>query len=111
MIFTLYLKGMDEQLKRLLFMGLGLASTSRRAKFLLDKIEIEGKLGEEEGRRITDEILAALKSEGGNVGNDIKDYLNDTLSEFETPSRKEFKQLQERVAKLEAILKQLGHDV
>jgi polyhydroxyalkanoate synthesis regulator phasin len=47
--------GMDEQLKKLLFMGLGLASTSRRAKFLLDKIEIEGKLSEEEGRRITDD--------------------------------------------------------
>jgi len=106
-----YLMGMDEQLKRLLFMGLGLASTSRRAKFLLDKIEIEGKLSEEEGRRITDEILSALKSESGNVGNDIKDYLNDALSEFETPSRKEFKLLQDRVQKLEAILRNLGHNV
>jgi polyhydroxyalkanoate synthesis regulator phasin len=106
-----YLMGMDEQLKRLLFMGLGLASTSRRAKFLLDKIEIEGKLSEEEGRRITDEILSALKSESGNVGNDIKDYLNDALSELETPSRKEFKLLQDRVQKLEAILRNLGHNV
>lgn len=103
--------GMDEQLKKLLFMGLGLASTSRRAKFLLDKIEIEGKLSEEEGRRITDEMLAAFKSEGSSFGSDVKNYLNDTLSEFETPSRKEFMQLQERVAKLEAILRSLGHDV
>ncbi len=102
---------MDEQLKRLLFMGLGLASTSRRAKFLLDKIEIEGKLSEEEGRRISDEILSAFKSEGSNMGNDIKDYLNDTLSEFETPSRKEFNALKDRIAKLEAVLKNLGHDV
>ncbi len=92
-------------------MGLGLASTSRRAKFLLDKIEIEGKLSEEEGRRITDEMLAAFKNEGNSLGSDIKNYLNDTLSEFETPSRKEFVALQERVAKLEAILKSLGHDI
>jgi polyhydroxyalkanoate synthesis regulator phasin len=102
---------MDEQLKKLLFVGLGLASTSRRAKFLLDKIEIEGKLSEEEGRRITDEMLAAFKNEGNSLGSDIKNYLNDTLSEFETPSRREFEALQARVQKLEAILKQMGHDI
>jgi polyhydroxyalkanoate synthesis regulator phasin len=56
-------------------------------------------------------MLAAFKNEGNSLGSDIKNYLNDTLSEFETPSRKEFVALQERVAKLEAILKSLGHDI
>jgi polyhydroxyalkanoate synthesis regulator phasin len=47
---------MDDRLKKLIYSGIGIASLSRRAKFLLDKLEIEGKLSEEEGKRIVDEI-------------------------------------------------------
>lgn len=102
---------MDEQLKRFLYMGIGLASLSKRARFLLDKLEIEGQLGEEEGKRIVEDILKEVKGEGAHLKDDFYRYLHDTLNEFETPSRKDLNELKQRVEKLEALMRAMGHDL
>jgi polyhydroxyalkanoate synthesis regulator phasin len=92
-------------------MGVGLASTSRKAQLLLEKMEMEGQLSEEEGKRIVGEIIQGVKSEGAHLKDDAYRYFHEVLNEIDTPSKKEFFQLQQRVEKLEAILKQLGHDI
>jgi polyhydroxyalkanoate synthesis regulator phasin len=102
---------MDDRLKKLIYSGIGIASLSRRAKFLLDKLEIEGKLSEEEGKRIVDEITAELKGEGAQLKDDLYGFLEQTLSEFETPTRRELNELKARIEKLETLLKGLGHDL
>ncbi|MBP7512231.1 MAG: hypothetical protein KA981_09885 [Bacteroidia bacterium] len=102
---------MDDRLKSLLYMGVGLASTSRKAQLLLEKMEMEGQLSEEEGKRIVGEIIQGVKSEGSHLKDDAYRYFHEVLNEIDTPSKKEFFQLQQRVEKLEAILKQLGHDI
>lgn len=102
---------MDDRLKSLLYMGVGLASTSRKAQLLLEKMEMEGQLSEEEGKRIVGEIIQGVKSEGAHLKDDAYRYFHEVLNEIDTPSKKEFFQLQQRVEKLEAILKQLGHDI
>ena len=99
---------MDDRLKKLLYSGIGIASLSRRAKFLL---EIEGKLSEEEGKRIVDEITAELKGEGQHLKDDFYGFLEQSLSEFETPTRRELNELKARIEKLETLLKGLGHDL
>ncbi|MCF8253610.1 MAG: hypothetical protein K9H61_13635 [Bacteroidia bacterium] len=97
---------MEDRLKSLLFMGVGLASTSRKAKLLLDKLEMEGQLSEEEGRRIVSEIMDGVKSEGAHLQEDVYRYLHEILNEVDTPSKKEFNELKLRVEKLEAILQE-----
>lgn len=102
---------MDDRLKSLLYMGVGLASTSRKAQLLLEKMEMEGQLSEEEGKRIIGEIVAGVKSEGSHLKDDAMRYFHEVLNEIDTPSKKEFFLLQKRVEKLEMILKEMGHDI
>jgi polyhydroxyalkanoate synthesis regulator phasin len=102
---------MDDRLKSLLYMGIGLASTSQKAKMLLDKMEIEGKLSEEEGKRIITEFIEGVKREGAHLQDSAYRYLHEVLNELETPSKKEFYALQARVEKLEQLLKEKNHDI
>lgn len=98
---------MDERLKQLLHLAVGVASTSQKAKLLLSKMEIEGKLTEEEGKRIINEVIDTAKSTGNNVKDELSNYLQDLLNELQTPTKKEFLALQEKVAQLEQELVQL----
>lgn len=102
---------MDERLKNLLFMGIGLASTSQKAKILLDKLELEGKLSEEEGRRIVAELIDGVKQEGSHLQENVYEYMAEVLNELNSPSKREFMELQNRVKELEDKLKEKGHDV
>ncbi|MDZ4669156.1 MAG: hypothetical protein SGJ00_14910 [bacterium] len=101
---------MDDRLKSLLYIGVGLASTSRKAQLLLEKMEMEGELSEEEGKRIISEIVRGVKSEGAHLKDDATRYFHEVLNEMDTPSKTEFYALQKRVEKLESLLKELGHD-
>lgn len=102
---------MDDRLKSLLYMGIGLASTSHKAKMLLDKMEMEGKLSEEEGKRIVEEFIAGVKGQGAHLQDNAYRYLHEVLNEIDSPSKKEFYALQARVEKLEQWMKENGHDI
>jgi polyhydroxyalkanoate synthesis regulator phasin len=102
---------MDDRLKSLLYMGVGLASTSRKAQLLLEKMEMEGQLSEEEGKRIVGEIIAGVKGEGAHLKDDAMRYFHEVLNEIDSPSKAAFYALQKRVEKLEALLKEMGHDI
>lgn len=102
---------MDDRLKSLIYMGVGLASTSQKAKLLLEKMDLEGRLSEEEGKRIVGEIVSSIKQEGNHLQDEAFRYLHDIFNELESPSKKEFIALQNRVEKLEKCLKELGHDI
>lgn len=86
-------------------MAVGLASASQKAKQLLDKMNVEGRITEEEGKRIIDELFSSGKDSAAHFKEDIKQYINDILDELQTPTRKAFNELEERVAQLEAQLK------
>ncbi len=48
---------MDQRITKLLYMAVGLASTSEKVRAMLRKMDVEGQLTEEEGKRIVDELL------------------------------------------------------
>ncbi len=102
---------MEDGLKRLLYMGIGLASTSQKAKVLLEKMELEGKLSEEEGKRLVREFVEGVKGEGAHLQDNALRYLHEVLNELETPSKKEFNELKDRVEKLEQLLQEKRHDI
>jgi polyhydroxyalkanoate synthesis regulator phasin len=96
---------MDERVKSLLYMAVGLASASDKARRLLDKMNVEGRLSEEEGKRIVNELFHS----GADAGNELKDELmaklNDLLLELQIPSKKDYDALSERIKQLEEKLK------
>jgi polyhydroxyalkanoate synthesis regulator phasin len=102
---------MDERLKNLLYMGVGLASTSAKAKQLLEKMNVEGRLTEEEGKRIIDELFQSGKNSADEMKEQVSQYLAEMLSELQTPSQKAFNDLEKRVAQLEAILNSKKNEV
>ncbi|MFN4082177.1 MAG: phasin family protein [Bacteroidia bacterium] len=98
---------MDQRIKDLLYMAVGLASTSQKIKVLLDKMHIEGKLTEDEGKRIVNELFENTKNTADNFKDEIGLYIQDILNELKTPTLKEFEELKTRIAKLEAELHRL----
>lgn len=95
---------MDERLKSMLYLAVGLASTSTKAKQLLEKMNVEGKLTEEEGRRIIDELFQSGKTSADELKERVKEYTTEMLNELKTPSQKAFDDLEKRVTQLEAQL-------
>lgn len=98
---------MDERIKSLIYTAVGLASTSEKARKLLESFHVEGQLSEEEGRRIINEIMANTTETGMKMKEQLKQKIQDILLELQMPSRKEWMAMQERIAKLEQELDKL----
>lgn len=93
-------------------MAVGLASTSEKVRALLEKMEIEGKLTEEEGERIINELFNSGKGELEHLSDELKSSLNELMQEIQTPSMKEMNELKKRIAELEAKLnKPSDHEI
>ena len=87
-------------------MTVGLASASQKARQLLDKMEIEGHLSEEEGKRIIDELIKSGKSEATDFQGEILQYIQKIYEEIETPSVRQLNELRQRIEVLEQQLKE-----
>lgn len=95
---------MDERMKSLLYMAVGLASASDKAKRLLDKMSIEGKMSEEEGKRIIHELFNSGAEAGSQMKDEMMAKFYDLLMELQIPSQKDFAELSNRVKQLEDII-------
>jgi polyhydroxyalkanoate synthesis regulator phasin len=98
---------MDERIKSLIYTAVGLASTSEKARKLLESFHIEGKLSEEEGRRIIDEIMTNTTQTGMDIKEQLEQKIQEILLELQMPSRKEWMAMQERFSKIEQELEKL----
>jgi polyhydroxyalkanoate synthesis regulator phasin len=95
---------MEERIKKLMYMAIGLASTSEKARKLLEKMDVEGKLTEEEGKRIIHELFDMGSQTTQNAKLELKNYFNDLLLELQLPSRKDFEDLKKRIELVEQKL-------
>ncbi|MFN5921447.1 MAG: phasin family protein [Bacteroidota bacterium] len=95
---------MDERMKSLLYMAVGLASASDKARRLLDKMSIEGKMSEEEGKRIIHELFHSGAEAGTQMKDEMMAKFYDLLMELQIPSQKDFAELSNRVKQLEDII-------
>lgn len=91
-------------------MAVGIAATSKKIKQLLEKMEIEGNLSEEEGKRILNEIYESGISEATHIREEIRGHITKILDEVDTPSKREFNELKARIEKLESSLNQRKDD-
>lgn len=97
---------MDSRLTKLLYMAVGLASTSEKVRALLSKMDVEGQLTEEEGKRIVEELLNTGKEQALELKNDARDSLISLMREMQTPTMNDIEALKQRIAELEAKLKE-----
>lgn len=97
---------MDSRFTKLLYMAVGLASTSEKVRALLSKMDVEGQLTEEEGKRIVDELLNTGKEQALELKNDTRDSLISLMREMQTPTMNDIEALKQRIAELEAKLQE-----
>lgn len=95
---------MDDTFKKLLYMAVGVASTSDKVRMLLNKAEVEGKITQEEGKRIVEELWANGVTNTDSMLAELKLKFADIMSEISTPTTKEFDALKQKVADLEKKL-------
>jgi polyhydroxyalkanoate synthesis regulator phasin len=87
-------------------MAVGLASTSEKVRAMLRKMDVEGQLTEEEGKRIVDELLNSGKEQANELKNEVRDNLLSLMREMQTPTMNDVEKLNQRIAELEARLKE-----
>ncbi|MFA7381646.1 MAG: hypothetical protein WC150_14405 [Bacteroidia bacterium] len=97
---------MDQRITKLLYMAVGLASTSEKVRAMLRKMDVEGQLTEEEGKRIVDELLNSGKEQANELKNEVRDNLLSLMREMQTPTMNDVEKLHQRIAELEARLKE-----
>ena len=97
---------MDQRITKLLYMAVGLASTSEKVRAMLRKMDVEGQLTEEEGKRIVDELLNSGKEQANEIKNEVRDNLLSLMREMQTPTMNDVEKLNQRIAELEARLKE-----
>jgi len=87
-------------------MAVGLASTSEKVRAMLRKMDVEGQLTEEEGKRIVDELMNSGKEQANELKNEVRDNLLSLMREMQTPTMNDVEKLNQRIAELEARLKE-----
>ena len=97
---------MDQRITKLLYMAVGLASTSEKVRAMLRKMDVEGQLTEEEGKRIVDELMNSGKEQANELKNEVRDNLLSLMREMQTPTMNDVEKLNQRIAELEARLKE-----
>lgn len=97
--------------KKALFTGIGLAALSKekieeKAKELAKEI----KLGEDEGRKFVDDVLAQSEEAKKNVEAEIDNIVKKSLSKLNIADKDEVAALNRKISELEKKLEEAGKD-
>jgi polyhydroxyalkanoate synthesis regulator phasin len=98
---------MEDLLKKLFYQGLGVvAITKDKVEKAIAELIQKGKITEEEGRKLYDDLASEGKKSADDLGQGLKDFIREQIEKSGIPSRAEFDALKLRIAELEAQLKE-----
>jgi polyhydroxyalkanoate synthesis regulator phasin len=93
---------MLDLLRKGILIGIGMASlTKDRAEELIEKMVMESKLTEEEGRKVVKELLEKSEEARKEFQDQVGKRVRETLKSMDIPSREELQDLKARIEKLE----------
>jgi polyhydroxyalkanoate synthesis regulator phasin len=93
---------MESIFKRLLDAGIGVASkTSRFAEDVIHDLIERGKLSEDEGKKIIEDLVQTGSEQRQVFEKEMNSYLEKVLEKMDIPSREEYNKLSERISVLE----------
>jgi len=98
---------MEDLLKKLFYQGLGVvAITKDKVEKAIAELIQKGKITEEEGRKLYDDLASEGKKSADDLSQGLKDFVREQIEKSGIPSRAEFDALKLRIAELEAQLKE-----
>ena len=97
---------MDDNFKKFLYSAAGYANAAAdKMKEKVEEFVEQGKMTEKEGRKTMDEFFEDFDTKKDQYEEKIKGWVENTFQKFDFPTRKEVNDLKERIADLEAKLK------
>ena len=114
--FIQKLNTMETLIKKVIYTGVGIASAANeKVQASISEWVEKGKISEEEGKKVVDDLLSDTDSKKEEVEGKIKDYVETFLAKFDFPTRNEVSELQNKLnameAKLEAATKEVKTEV
>ena len=96
---------MMKLVKRTAFLSIGLAAMSAASiKRIGKKLADEGKLSEDEGKKLVDDLLEQSKKSKAQLKNDINKTVKDSLSDLDVATTKDVKDINSRLDNIEKNL-------
>ena len=97
---------MFDLLKKATLMGIGITlMTKDKIEELAKEIVEEGKLSEEEGKKLVDDLLKRSEEARNELESRVEELVKSALKKLDIPSRAEVGKLQTRIKKLETQIK------
>ena len=98
---------MLDLLKKTLLTGIGIAAlTKEKVEEVAKKIAKEGKLTEEEGKKLVKDMLKESEETRKDMENKIEELVKKGLEKLDIPSKEDLKRIEIRIRKLEKLHKE-----
>ena len=96
---------MEDIIRKIINTGFGAASlTLNKMRELVDDLMSQGKLSEEEGKKLMEDLRSETRKRGETFESEMKKYIRMLLERMDLPSREEVTKLRNRVDLLEEKL-------
>jgi len=96
---------MEDIIRKIINTGFGAASlTLNKMRELVDDLMSQGKLSEEEGKKLMEDLRSETRKRGEIFESEMKKYIRMLLERMDLPSREEVTKLRNRVDLLEEKL-------
>lgn len=103
---------MERLLKRLLYTGVGLvATTTEHLQYVIDDLVERGKLSEEEGKKVVDDVIKNAETQRPYFENRLRNFVDTALERFHLPQRTTFSNLEKRIKSLEVKVDLLAQEL
>ena len=102
---------MKKLLKKILYTGVGFASlTAERMKNTIEGLVSDGKISEEEGKHIIEDLNKNTESKKDELESNFSVMAEKLLKSFKFGTSKDFENLEDRIGVLEALLAKKDKD-
>ena len=103
---------MEYLLKRVLYTGVGLvAGMTERLQHSIDDLVEKGKLSEEEGRKVVDDVVSNVEHQRPYWENKFKGMVDAAMERLNLPQSKALTDLEKRIKSLEVKVSLLGREL
>lgn len=103
---------MEHLFKKVLYTGVGLvASMTERLQHSIDDLVEKGKLSEEEGKKVVDDVVSNVEHQRPYWENKFKNVVDNALERLNLPQGKAFSDLEKRIKSLEVKVSLLSREL
>lgn len=103
---------MERLLKKVLYTSVGLvAATTERLQYVVDDLVEKGKLSEEEGKKVVDDVVKNAETQRPYLENKLRGFFDGALDRFNLPQGEAFSNLERRIKSLEVKVGLLAQEL